>query len=79
MLLISLEEENSFEPEEGRIRLKRRSVKGRPKLCPKCLAQMHIIGSLSGWLLPEEYLCDNCGYHGHVAFEVISEKQDKKN
>ena len=44
---------------------------GKKKLCPNCLCQMKIFGELSGWLVPEEYLCENCGYKGHVALELM--------
>ena len=57
--------------EDVKISFKRRNLKGKKKFCPKCFSQMRIFGELSGWLLPEEYLCENCGYKGYVAFEQL--------
>ncbi len=54
------------------IRFKRRNLKGKRKICPKCLSDLHLAGELTGWLLPEEYICESCGYRGHVAFEPLS-------
>jgi hypothetical protein len=67
--MTSLESED-----EPKVRFVRRSLKGRIKLCPKCLSQMKLSGSLSGWLVPEEYLCEDCGYHGHVALELSQDE-----
>ena len=64
---------------EFKISLKRRNLKGKKKLCPNCLSQMVIFGELSGWLVPEEYLCEKCGYKGHVALEFMPvEDMNKK-
>ena len=71
---MSLEEgpRNEEKPSaEFKISLKRRNLKGKKKLCPNCLCQMKMFGELSGWLVPEEYLCENCGYKGHVALELM--------
>jgi predicted amidophosphoribosyltransferase len=56
------------------VKLVRRSVKGRVKLCPRCLSKLDRIGELSGWLVPDDYFCEHCGYHGHVAFEISPEQ-----
>jgi ribosomal protein S27AE len=53
--------------------IKRRNLKGKVKLCPKCLSQLAKFGNLSGWMLPEEYVCYSCGYLGHVAIEPSAE------
>ncbi|MHB1908272.1 MAG: hypothetical protein ACYCQJ_05290 [Nitrososphaerales archaeon] len=55
--------------ESPKIRFRRRSLKGRAKLCPNCLSPMHIADSISGWLVPATYQCEKCGYRGHVALE----------
>ena len=53
----------------SKIKLRRRKLVGRRKLCPKCLSQLVLASSLSGWLVPEFYACPKCGYSGYVAFE----------
>ena len=66
------EQSDSLSVDTSNIKFVRRSVKGRQKLCPRCLSKLEKIGELSGWLVPDDYLCDNCGYHGHVALEATS-------
>jgi len=63
---------------EYRISLRRRNLKGKKKFCPRCFNQMSVFGELSGWLLPEEYLCEKCGYVGYVAFEQLPEDDIEK-
>jgi predicted RNA-binding Zn-ribbon protein involved in translation (DUF1610 family) len=59
--------------------LKRRSLKAKEKLCPQCLGKLVVIGELSGWLVPEEYVCEKCGYHGRVSLERgLSEDENSK-
>jgi hypothetical protein len=36
-------------------------------------------GELSGWLLPDEYFCENCGYRGPVAFENAEDLEEQKD
>jgi predicted amidophosphoribosyltransferase len=69
------EQIDSLEVDTTKIKLVRRSVKGRVKLCPRCLSKLEKIGELSGWLVPDDYLCEKCGYHGHVALEATSQEQ----
>ncbi len=69
------EQVDSLEADTSKIKFVRRSVKGREKLCPRCLSKLEKIGELSGWLVPDDYLCENCGYHGHVALEATSQEQ----
>jgi hypothetical protein len=57
-----------------KIRFVRRGIASKPKLCPNCLSPLHPADSLSGWLLPEEYTCDKCGYRGHVSLEPADEQ-----
>lgn len=59
-----------------RASLKRRNLKGKEKLCPRCLGKLAVLGELSGWLVPEEYVCEKCGYHGHVSLERTPEESD---
>jgi hypothetical protein len=39
------------------------------KLCPKCLNPLQKGSRLGGWLVPQDYYCPNCGYHGVVFLE----------
>jgi predicted RNA-binding Zn-ribbon protein involved in translation (DUF1610 family) len=42
----------------------------KPIVCPKCgSTKIRLNTSISGWLIPEEYICDECGYTG-AAIEV---------
>jgi len=47
----------------------RRTLKPKVKLCPRCLKKVRPASSLGGWLIPQEYICDSCGYRGPVAIE----------
>jgi len=61
---------------EGKVeRLVRRDL-GRiqPKLCPKCLKPLKPLSQLSGWLTPDYYYCEACGYSGAAAFEAVNEE-----
>lgn len=40
---------------------------GREKLCPVCGARLKPVRTLvSGWLTPQSYYCENCGYVGPI-------------
>jgi hypothetical protein len=56
------------------IRLRRRGL-GRLKLCPNCLSPVRPADSLSGWMLPEEFSCDECHYRGHVFVERVEDSK----
>jgi predicted RNA-binding Zn-ribbon protein involved in translation (DUF1610 family) len=50
-----------------------RIVKGRQglKLCPKCgKPSLRLSSALNGWLIPEEYVCLECGYRGPIILEI---------
>lgn len=69
--------EEKFAIPSLRASLKRRSLRAKEKLCPQCLGKLVVVGELSGWLVPEEYVCEKCGYHGRVSLErVLSEDED---
>jgi len=52
------------------LRLPKRGKK-RLLLCPKCKSpRIKKVGKFSGWLIPEEYYCPNCGYKGPIVLEV---------
>ncbi|MEM2872859.1 MAG: hypothetical protein QXD82_01675 [Nitrososphaerales archaeon] len=55
--------------ENLKIRFRRTSIKRR-KLCPKCLSDLEIASPFGGWLIPQEYKCKACGYHGPIALET---------
>jgi predicted RNA-binding Zn-ribbon protein involved in translation (DUF1610 family) len=45
-----------------------------PKICPACGSmKLKQQGSLSGWLLPPVYACEECGYVGLVVLELEDE------
>jgi len=45
--------------------------------CPRCASpKIALSNSLSMWLTPKEYYCENCGYLGIVVMEL--EKEDEK-
>jgi hypothetical protein len=58
------------------IKLKRRRLAGRRKLCPECLSDLHLVNAISGWLTPSYYFCAKCGYSGYVALEEMP-KEDR--
>ena len=39
------------------------------KLCPRCLAPLTPRNKLGGWLVPQDYYCEKCGYAGTVYLE----------
>jgi hypothetical protein len=39
------------------------------KLCPRCLQPLQRGSRLGGWLVPQDYYCTKCGYHGTVYLE----------
>ena len=42
-----------------------------PQACPSCGSmKIRQRGSLSGWLLPAVYACDDCGYVGQLVLEL---------
>jgi|TARA_B100000315_G_scaffold160893_1_gene149298 hypothetical protein len=47
----------------------RRVISKKKKLCPQCLKEVKPTSNLAGWLLPQEYSCNLCGYFGSVALE----------
>lgn len=55
-------------------RMKRR----RPthKLCPVCQSsKLHLSSRFDAWLLPERYVCEECGYTGAIVLEVEPEEE----
>jgi len=52
-------------------------MKRRIKVCPICLSpKIRRSSSFDGWLLPEVYVCEKCGYRGPVYMEVEIEVEE---
>lgn len=46
----------------------------RIRVCPKCKkAQVKSAVNVSGWLVPNMFKCDSCGYVGYFYIEVDPE------
>jgi predicted RNA-binding Zn-ribbon protein involved in translation (DUF1610 family) len=53
--------------------LKRR--KPTKKYCPKCgNPHIRLSSKFDVWILPEQYVCNKCGYKGSIALEVEEDK-----
>jgi transposase-like protein len=64
------------EPEEREPRLARRSpFAPETKLCPRCLSPLKGLNKLGGWLIPQNYFCEKCGYTGTVFVEKQAEPE----
>ncbi|QQG49073.1 MAG: hypothetical protein HY247_01820 [archaeon] len=60
---------------EPKLKLTRRSPFAKSlKLCPRCLRPLTGRSRLGGWLIPQGYVCSNCGYTGSVFVEGSSLK-----
>ena len=58
------------EPEVGKPRVARKSpLEPTMKLCPKCMAPLQRGSKFGGWLIPQDYYCEKCGYKGVVYLE----------
>ncbi|MDG7001208.1 MAG: hypothetical protein JRN15_19095 [Nitrososphaerota archaeon] len=60
----------------SKVKITRRKLAGRQKYCPQCFSELNRGSELSGWLVPDYYVCEKCGYSGHVALERSSETTD---
>jgi predicted nucleic-acid-binding Zn-ribbon protein len=48
-------------------------------ICPKCNSpDIRQETSISGWLLPESWKCDKCGYTGILVKEIDLDEQGLK-
>jgi hypothetical protein len=63
--MLPTDDEETFTPKFSR----RSPLKPSIKLCPRCLHVLQTGNKLGGWLIPQDYYCPNCGYHGHVFVE----------
>jgi hypothetical protein len=63
---------------EPRARVIRKSpLKPVARLCPKCLKPLKRGSKLGGWLVPQDYYCESCGYRGIIFLERDIEQQGK--
>jgi len=47
--------------------------------CPRCASpKIALSSSLSIWLTPQEYYCENCGYLGIIVMELEKEDEEEK-
>jgi len=41
------------------------------KVCPKCgSVKIRNSSLLSGWIIPDQYVCEDCGYTGYLILEL---------
>lgn len=42
-----------------------------PRFCPRCSSvKLRLSSRFDLWLLPERYVCEECGYNGPVTLEL---------
>lgn len=46
------------------------------KLCPRCGEPLRRLSALNGWLLPDVFVCEKCGYCGPLFVEVDVGEQE---
>ncbi len=57
--------------------LKRR--KPTKKYCPKCgNPHIRLSSKFDVWLLPEVYVCEECGYKGSIVLELVEKPESKQ-
>ncbi|RLI30215.1 MAG: hypothetical protein DRO46_01000 [Candidatus Hecatellales archaeon] len=60
-------------------RLRHQGFKGRRIFCPRCgNPNLKPYGSLDGWLTPNQYVCEKCGYVGVLVLEAAEEESLKE-
>ncbi len=48
-------------------------------VCPVCgSTNIRKVSPFSGWLLPEEYVCLDCGYRGPIVAEIEVDEDEAK-
>jgi hypothetical protein len=51
-----------------------------PRLCPKCHSpKIQLSTRFDGWLLPLQYVCQQCGYKGPIILELEKTEQEPEN
>ncbi len=49
----------------------------RIKVCPICESRnLRLSSTFDGWLLPEQYICGDCGYRGPIYMEIQIDESD---
>lgn len=56
--------------------VRRNPSKPVAKLCPNCLARLTKGSALGGWLVPQDYYCQKCGYKGYAYLEDRREEDE---
>jgi len=52
----------------------------RVKACPICgSTNIRRSSSFDGWLLPENYICEDCGYQGPVYMELQIDEEELRD
>ncbi len=46
----------------------------KERLCPICGSPVKRMTALSGWFLPDMYVCEKCGYKGPVYIEKTEDE-----
>ncbi len=47
--------------------------------CPRCCSpKIQLNSSLDAWLTPNNYYCEDCGYHGIIIMELEPEAENSK-
>jgi ribosomal protein S27AE len=55
--------------------VRRRAFSRVPRRCPRCLSVLERVGSLGGWLVPQNYYCPRCGYEGFAFLESANDRE----
>jgi ribosomal protein S27AE len=55
--------------------VRRRAFSKVPRRCPRCLNVLEKVGSLGGWLVPQNYYCPRCGYEGFAFLESAADRE----
>lgn len=65
---------SGFDADRPRV-VRRSPLAPTEKLCPKCLEPLHRGSKLGGWLVPQDYYCQKCGYAGTAFLEKADAKE----
>lgn len=58
---------------------KKGEKKAKVALCPACERSLvyKVPSSISGWLVPDQYYCEKCGYIGYIYLEVDAKELEQ--
>jgi len=49
-------------------------------ICPKCKSpDIRLSNSAAGMFLPEQWVCDKCGYEGYMILEIDVKDKEKSS